>query len=398
MLMQKYPMVDDLIPVARRRIPKFAFDYLDGGAGRETLLTRNETVFDDVQLTPRYLRDVSSVKLSKSLLGQDYDLPFGVAPVGLAGIIWPGAEKHMAQAARKAGIPFTLSTVATFSLEEIARYVGPRGWFQLYTPHDDHMKLDLIRRAREAEFEVLVVTVDVPGPARRERTLRSGLTLPPRITLYNVLNTAFCPAYVLSLLSEGMPQFQNLLPYLKDQTGMENVSTFIGKQLGRQLSNDDFSEIRDLWPGTLIVKGLLHPEDVENVVNLGADGVLISNHGGRQSDSSPTSLQMLPAIRRQIGRRAAILIDSGIRSGLDVVRALASGADFVMLGRAFYYGVAALGARGPNHVVDILREELEQSLRQIGCTDVEDLDQSWLTAPPAHRDKQNCRPELDSRS
>ena len=315
MLMQKYPMVNDLVPVARRRIPKFAFDYLDGGAGRETLLIRNEKVFDEVQLTPRYLRNVSSVKLGKSVLGQEFDLPFGIAPVGLGGLIWPGAEKHMAQAARNAGIPFALSTVATFSMEEIARYVGPRGWFQLYTPHDEDMKLDLIRRAREVGFEVLVVTVDVPGPARRERTLRSGLTLPPRITLYNILNTAICPAYVLSLLTEGMPQFKNLLPYLKNQSGMEHVSAFIGKQLGRQLSNDDFSEIRDLWPGKLIVKGLLHPEDVENVVSLGADGVLISNHGGRQSDSSPTSLQMLPAIRRQIGDRAAILMDSGVRSG-----------------------------------------------------------------------------------
>ena len=224
-----------------------------------------------------------------------------------------------------------------------------------------------------------MVTVDVPVPARRERSLRSGLNIPPRITPRNVLQAAICPAWSIATLRAGLPRFRTMERY-SFGSGMQDTAAFLNSQITQPVTMDELRLLRDWWPGTLLVKGILHPDDARDVAGIGADGVIVSNHGGRQIDCSPSSLAALPAIRQRVGTRLAILLDSGVRSGLDVARALASGADFVLSGRSFLYGVCALGEPGAGHVIDILTDELQNTLRQIGCTDVNELDERWLAS------------------
>lgn len=370
-LMQKYPMIDDLIPIAHRRIPRYAIDYLEHGSGRERLLRRNQAAFDDVRITPCYMRDLSALDPSKALFGRRYDLPIGIAPVGMGSLIWPRAELYNARAAGQHNIPMTLSTVACASIETVAEAAAGRLWFQLYSPKDEAVRFDLLNRAQAAGIDVLIVTVDVPVPPRRERTLRSGLSVVPRITARNICHAMLHPVWSIETLRHGVPQFRNFSPYMPEGSSLQEAANFVRGQLGRPLLADELKAIRDRWSGKLIVKGVLHPENALNMVRLGVDGVLVSNHGGRQSDASPTSIEALPAIIEAVDRKAVVLLDSGVRSGLDVLRALSLGADFVLLGRPFFYGSAALGRRGPGHVVDILREELTHAMRQNGVAGLE---------------------------
>lgn len=370
-LMQTYPMIDDLIPLARRRLPQYAIDYLEHGSGRERLLARNREAFDDIQITPRYMRNMAALDPSKTMFGQRYDLPVGIAPVGMGSLIWPQAELHNAEAARDNNIPMTLSTVACASIETVAEAAEGRLWFQLYSPKDEAIRWDLLSRARAAGIDVLVVTVDVPVPPRRERTLKSGLSVVPKITPGNIWRAMLHPTWSMATLRHGIPQFRNFTPYMPKNASLQQSAAFVRSLLGRPLLPDELKAIRDRWPGKLIVKGVLHTDDALSAVALGADGVLVSNHGGRQSDASPPSMSALPGIIEAVDRKAVVLLDSGIRSGLDVLRALTLGADFVLLGRPFFYGLAALGGRGPGHVVDILREELMHAMRQHGLVKLE---------------------------
>ena len=365
-LMRKYPMIDDLIPVARRRIPPYAIDYLEHGAGRERLVRKNLAAFDDVRITPRYLRTLDRLDASTELFGQRYDLPFGIAPVGMGSLIWPGAEMINARAAAKNNIPMTLSTVACASMETMAEATDGRLWYQLYSPKDETIRWDLLRRAKAAGIEVMIVTVDVPVPPRRERTIRSGLSVVPKITIGNIVRAAFHPIWSFGVLGHGIPQFHNFAPYIPEGASIQEAANFVRGQFGRAIGLAELAAIRDRWQGKLIVKGILHPEDAIAVVDIGADGILVSNHGGRGSDASPPSIEALPGIVHAVGDRAVILLDSGIRSGLDVLRACSLGADFVLLGRPFFYGIAALGKHGANHVIQILREELIHAMRQHG--------------------------------
>ena len=366
-LMQKYPMIDDLIPVAHRRVPRYAIDYLEHGAGRERLVHKNLSAFDAVKITPRYLRTLDGLDPSVELFGQRYDLPFGIAPVGMGSLIWPGAEMINAKAAAANNIPMTLSTVACASMETMAEATEGRLWYQLYSPKDEKIRWDLLRRAEAAGIEVLIMTVDVPVPPRRERTIRSGLSVVPKITIGNVVRAALHPTWSLETLRHGIPQFRNFAPYIPDGASFQESANFVRGQFGRAIGLDELKAIRDRWQGKLIVKGILHPDDaIAAVDDVGADGVLVSNHGGRGSDASPPSIEALPAIVDAVGKRGTILMDSGIRSGLDVLRASSLGADFILLGRPFFYGIAALGKHGANHVMRILREELTHAMRQHG--------------------------------
>ncbi|MGI9485513.1 MAG: alpha-hydroxy acid oxidase [Geminicoccaceae bacterium] len=367
-LMQKYPMIDDLIPIAHRRVPLYAIDYLEHGAGRERLVQRNRRAFDDVRIMPRYLRDLDGLDPSAELFGRRYDLPIAIAPVGMGSLIWPGAEMINAKAAAKNNIPITLSTVACASMESMAEATGGRLWYQLYSPRDEAIRWDLLKRAEAVGIEVMIVTVDVPVPPRRERTLRSGLSVVPKITLGNVVRAAMRPVWSLETLRHGIPQFRNFSRYIPEGSSFQEAANFVRGQFGRAIGLEEVKAIRDRWPGKLIVKGILHPDDAVAAVDIGADGVLVSNHGGRGSDASPPSIEALPAIVDAVGDRAAILLDSGIRSGLDVLRACSLGADFVLLGRPFFYGIAALGEHGADHVAKILREELIHAMRQHGFT------------------------------
>ncbi|MEM5544302.1 alpha-hydroxy acid oxidase [Sulfitobacter sp. AS92] len=370
-LMQQYPTIDDLIPMAHRRVPQFAQDYLEHGAGRETLLTRNQSAFDDIQITPRYMRDISSIDTSKSLFNRKYDLPFGIGPVGLGGLIWPRSENYTAAAAAEFNIPISLSTVASTTIETMAEQTNGQMWFQLYSPKSESIRFDLINRAIAAGVEVLTVTVDVPSPARRERTLRSGLSLVPKITARNIAQAAQNPNWSLQTLRYGIAEFKMFHKYMEDGQSLAERMKFVTDQVGRQILPDELAQIRDRWPGKLVVKGVLHPDDAKYLNSVGVDGVIVSNHGGRQSDASPTTISMLPQIRSVAGDMA-VMLDSGVRSGLDVFRALTLGADFVFLGRPFFYGAAALGAEGPSHVAKVLQEELSQTMRQMGVVSIDD--------------------------
>jgi L-lactate dehydrogenase (cytochrome) len=376
-MMQKYPRISDMVEPAERRLPKFVHAYLAAGTGIGQAMHKNEQALSEIELMPRFLRGRVAPDTSCSIFGQAYAAPFGIAPVGLQSLIWPNGERLLAKAAADHKIPYTLSTVAGADLETIGPIAGDMGWFQLYTPSDKAVMRDLLARAKAAGFKTLLVTVDVPGPSRREEMRLAGapigsrnpMALTPRVFWQCMTH----PVWSLAALANGGKfSFKNLVRYSKPGDG-DDITTFIGRQLNGSLTWEYLDEIRKEWDGPLIVKGILHTDDARQAVKAGADGLVISNHGGRQLDAAPPSITILPQIRDLLGNEAKLLFDSGVRSGLDVARALASGADFVLLGRAFMFGLACLGAQGGNHVADILKDELENTMVQLGVTTLDEL-------------------------
>ncbi len=369
---QRYPAVSDLRRRALEKMPHIAREYLECGTGEEEGVERNLRGMAEVMLVPRLLKGVLKVDLSTSLFGQTYSAPFGMAPVGVAGLMWPRAEQILAATAAKYGIPHCLSMVATQTPETIGPIAGDMAWFQLYPPREAELRRDVLERAWNAGFKTLAVTADVPVGSRRERSMRAGMRVPPRITPYFIYQALLHPHWTFNTLRAGLPT----LPTLEKYTGsskMEVAVAFVTEKLGGTLSWDYLKEVRDEWPGALVVKGIHHAEDAEQAVQVGVDGIQVSNHGARQFDGAPAAIDLLPVIVRQVQGRASILFDSGVRSGLDIVRALVLGADFVFLGRAFIYGVAAFGKYGGDHAVEILRSDLEINMMQLGCETVADL-------------------------
>ena len=374
--MMRYPRLRDLEAPARRRLPPFVFAYLDSGTGHDVVRQANRDYYDAMTLTPRFLRGRIDADLSVSLLGQRYDAPFGVAPIGLSSMIWPGAEKILAAAASRNGFPYTLSTVAGDSIENVAAVGGAHTWFQLYATKDRHITFDLLRRARDAGIETLIVTADVPAPSRRERMRIAGAPLgsrgnssfSPRV----IWQSAMHPGWALRMAAIGGPKFRNMSPYA-DRHGNLPITSFIGQQLNGTLDWEYLEEIRAKWPGKLLLKGILDGQDAASAVRLGVDGLVLSNHGGRQLDAAPHPLERLAAIRAVVGNDLPLVVDSGIQSGLDIVKALVCGADFVLLGRAFMYAVAALGRDGGNHAAAVLFEETRDVMAQLGAASVNDL-------------------------
>ena len=375
----RYPSIYDLESRASRRIPRFALDYLRGGIGNEVGLQRNRKAFDEIQLIPRYLTDVSSCNISTNLYGENYSMPIGISPVGLAGMIWPGSESILARSASRAKIPFVLSTVGTVTLETISEISEGKAWFQLYPTTDPQIANDLLLRCKASGYQVLVVTLDVPVGAKRERELRSGLTLPLRFSLENFARAALCPHWSIALLRNGIPRFETLAKYtpptMKSVGGM---AAFASQLMMSGVTADYIKRIRDEWQGKLVIKGIMHPEDAISVCDLGVDGLIVSNHGGRQMDAAPATIQVLPDIVNVVGKRCTVMLDSGVRNGADVLRAVALGAKFVFSGRSFYYGVAAHGKTGGTQAIEIFRDEISRGLAQLGCTDINLLDQKWL--------------------
>ena len=374
-LMRQYPTIADLRDRAQKRLPHIAWEYLSCGTGEEAALSRNLESMKGVTLVPRFMRGEIHPKVAVTLFGQSYDAPFGVAPVGLCGLMWPRAERILATAAARCSIPLCLSTVAAETPETIGPLADGMGWFQLYPPRRSELLSELLTRARESGFTTLVVTADVPTPGRRERTIRSGLNMPPRITPRFVWEALSHPGWTAATLRAGLPRLRTMEPYAKSAS-MRDVIKFVETEMGFGISWDYLEQVRDQWQGPLVLKGILHPADAERALQAGVDGIQVSNHGARQLDAGPAAIDQLPAIVRQVDGRASIIFDSGARSGLDIARALALGADFVMLGRAFVYGVAALGARGADHAVEILLQELKNNMVQLGCSTLEELRES----------------------
>jgi L-lactate dehydrogenase (cytochrome) len=375
----KYPSVDDLIARARRRIPGFAFEYLDGGCNEEVNKTKNTTALREIELQPRYLADFDAADLTTEILGIPYNAPFGIAPLGLQGMIWPNASEILARAAFKNNIPFVLSTVATSTIERIAEITEGKAWFQLYHPADFGVRDDLIRRAEQASCPVLVLLCDTPSYGFRPREIKVGLSMPPRMSMQNILQILSRPGWAMQTLNTGMPNFANLQPYMPKKLNLNQLGAFMNQVFDKRMNYDKIAVIRDRWKGKLILKGVASEEDAEMAIRLGLDGIVISNHGGRQLDAAEASATSLLRLVDDFGGKTTLMLDSGLRSGPDIARALAAGAEFTFLGRAFMYSVAALGSAGGEHMIGLLGAQLKQTLEQLGCERIEDLPRHYLS-------------------
>ena len=374
----RYPSIADLKQRAMRRLPNFAFDYVDGAIEDELAKRRNRQAFHEVHLTPRYLRDVSSVDTSVKIFGNEYSIGFGVSPVGLGNMMWPGAELALAKSAQAARIPYVLSTFSTTDLNLIAQQAPDVCWFQLYVPRKLEFMEDLIARVKRAGFNALVVTVDIPVGAKRNRELKNGLKLPYTLTPKMIWQSLTHPTWALTTLAHGAPDFVNVARYRSGPD--EGLSEFVSNMTIPGLPLERLRRIRELWDGPLIVKGLQVEENFRQAIDCGADGVIISNHGGRQLDAAPATVDTLRSLPSDIADKITVMIDSGVRTGLDVLRARALGATAAFSGRCFFYGVGALGAPGAKQVIEIFRDEITRTLQQLGCLRFEDLDSSWLAS------------------
>ena len=366
-----YPGLSDLRARARRRIPKFVWEYLDSGTGTESTKARNRTALDRVGFAPSILHGEITPDLSTTFLGHKMPLPFGIAPIGMSGLIWPGAEGHLARAAAAHGIPYSISTVATQSPEDVAPHLGEHAWFQLYPPRDPEIRTDMLNRARAAGFNALILTVDVPTSSRRERQVRSGLTNPPTITPRILAQIATCPTWAMEIAQRGMPYMRGVDKYTDAATKGMSPTAHVGYLLRTSPDWDYVHWLRDNWDGPLMVKGVMRAEDVGPLEAAGVDAIWVSNHAGRQFDGSPASIEALPAIRA--ATELPIVFDSGVESGLDILRAIALGADFVMLGRAFHFALGALGAKGVDHLIDVLSKDMIANMGQLGASDLKSL-------------------------
>ncbi len=369
----KYPAIEDLRQRARQRIPRFAFEYLDGGCNEDVNLHKNTAELREVELKPYYLSNHRSSSLKTVLFGREYDAPFGIAPIGLQGLMWPGAPEILARAAVQHNLPFVLSTVTTASIETIGKITDGNFWFQLYHPAEDRLRDDLLDRAEAAGCEVLCVLCDVPSFGYRPRDIRNGLAMPPKMTLQNMLQILGKPNWALRTLLHGQPEFANLKKYMPRGLDMGQLGQYMNQTFSGRVNEAKIAPIRDRWKGKLVLKGVASEEDTEMAVRLGFDGIIVSNHGGRQLDAGQSSLRSMEPIVASHKGKLTIMMDSGIRSGVDVARALASGAEFTFLGRSFMYGVAAMGAAGGDHVAAILKKQLQQVMEQVCCERVEDL-------------------------
>ncbi|WP_185970234.1 MULTISPECIES: alpha-hydroxy acid oxidase [unclassified Mesorhizobium] len=372
---QRFPSIDDMERTALRRIPRFASEYLRGGIGREACLRRNRDALDQVLFDPCYLQEqeVNRPALGVELLGRAYALPFGIGPLGLSGLMWPGAVDILARVASEANIPMGLSHFATSHMSDFRATAGTNGWFQFYPARDPEMRHAMLEEIAATGFEVLIVTVDIPTATRRDRELRVGLSVPPEISVSTLFEVATHPRWALATLREGTPAFKNLAPYVPRGLSMAEQAAFLTDMIEGHVTRDILRDIRDQWAGKLIVKGVMTVEDARTALDCGADGVWVSNHGARQLDAARSPVEVLPAIRAALEPDIPLMADSGPRTGLDVARMLALGADFVFLGRSFIFAVAAIGARGGDHAVHVLREELHCALAQIGCPSVREL-------------------------
>ena len=362
---QRYPAISDLQKRAKKRIPHIAWQYLETGTGDEQAVTRNLQRMAEITLVPRLLKGELKPNVSTTLFGQTYQAPFGIAPVGMGGLMWPRAEYILAATAAKYAIPYCLSMVAAQTPETIGPIAGDMAWFQFYPPREPDLRSEMLKRVKIAGFKTLVVTADTPAPSRRERTMRAGLRVPLRITPRFIFEALRHPNWTLNTLKAGLPRLRTLEKYTESDK-MDVTIAFVLEKIGGTLSWDYLREVRDEWQGSLVVKGIHHPQDAEEAIGAGVDGIQVSNHGARQFDGVPAAIDLLPAIARQVKGRTSILFDSGIRTGLDIVRALALGADFVFLGRAFIYGVAAFGKYGGDHTAQILLEDLKNNMIQLG--------------------------------
>ena len=369
-----YPSVDDLRKKAAQRVPRFAFEYLDGGCNEDVNLIKNTTELREVELRPTYLSKHTGSSMKTELFGHVYDAPFGIAPVGLQGLMWPNAPEILAKAAVEHNIPFVLSTVTTSSIERIGEITGGKFWFQLYHPAEDSLRDDILNRAEAAGCEVLCVLCDVPSFGYRPRDIRNGLAMPPKMSIQNMLQILGKPNWALNTLFRGQPEFATMKKYMPKNLNMAALGTYMNQTFSGRVNEAKIAAIRDRWKGKLVLKGVASEADTEMAIKLGLDGIIVSNHGGRQLDAGQSAIKSLDPIVKNYKGKIKIIMDSGLRSGPDIARTLASGAEFTFMGRSFMYGVAALGKAGGNHTISILKTQLQQVMEQICCENTGDFE------------------------
>lgn len=371
--------IGDLREAARRRLPRAVFDFIDGAAEEELTVRRNRSDYQDVEFAPRGLVDVSRRNLATSILGIPATMPVIIAPTGLAALAWPAADIALARAAGACGVPVTVSMCSSVRLERIAEAApSSQRWFQIYVFRDRELVQSLIERARASGYETLVLTVDCPVLGQRERDHRNGFTVPLRMSGRLLWDVVRHPRWSLGIARHGVPTMENFLGKDGSRRDIETLSHLMTSNMDPSLTWNDLSWLRDLWPGKIVIKGILSAEDALEAVRLGFDAIVVSNHGGRQLDGAPSAISSLPAIAAAVGGRAEIYIDSGVRRGSDIVKALALGARAVMVGRATLLGTAVAGERGAAHALSILRTELDRCLALLGCAAVGSLNCQYI--------------------
>ena len=369
----QYPSIADLKIKARKKIPRFAFEYLNGGCNDDVNIKRNNDEIRNVQLRPEYIKKFNGSSLKTSIFGIEYDLPFGIAPIGLQGLMWPNSPEILAKSAFKNNIPFILSTVSTSSIERISEITEGKFWFQLYHPAEDKLTNDLIIRTHDSGCKVLVILCDVPTFGYRPKDIKNGLSMPPKMNLNNFFQIFSKPHWAVETIKYGQPSFETLKPYMPKGLNLKQLGGFMNQTFDGRLNEGKIKKIRDKWKGKLVLKGVSSEFDVKQSIRLGIDGIIISNHGGRQLDAGPSSIKVLEKIAPKYGDKIEIMMDSGIRSGADISRTLATGAKFTFLGRSFMYGVCALGKKGGDQTIHILKTELNQIMEQLCCEKISDL-------------------------
>jgi (S)-mandelate dehydrogenase len=365
--------IEDLRTMARRRVPRAIFDFFDGGAEDEVTLRANRAAFERVRLLPKVLVDVSAVDLKTDLFGKRSNLPLAIAPTGGISAGRAGAELALARAAKAFGVPFTLATPAAFTIERVAEEVGGRLWFQLYAVRDRPFREKLVSRAKDAGYEALLVTVDLPVSGKRERDPRNGFRTPYNPNWRNSRDVIFKPAWLLEVMRHGLPGMANMQGYPFSSPKPTDIVTAVGREMDPSLDWESIKGLRDRWPGRLLLKGVERPEDAERAASVGCDGVIVSNHGGRQLDGAASTLEALPAVARAVNPRMTILLDGGVRRGVDIVKARALGAHGVLTGRATLYGVTAGGEAGARRALEILASELERSMKLCGVRSMAEI-------------------------
>jgi L-lactate dehydrogenase (cytochrome) len=371
--MKQFPCIEDLRERARRKVPKMFFDYADSGSYSQETLRANRADFEKLKLRQRVLVNVDKRSTATTILGEPVPVPLALGPIGLGGMMHGDGEIMACRAAQAAGIPYTLSTMSINSIEEVAAAVDKPFWFQLYVMRDRGFARELVQRAAAAKCSALMLTVDLQVLGQRHADVRNGLTVPPEIKLKNIIDIATKPAWAMSILKGKSKTFGNLAAHFKGQKNINSLAAWIAGQFDPTLSWKDVEWIKSIWPGKLILKGILDVDDAKIAVTTGADAISVSNHGGRQLDGAPSAISALPRIADTVGSQIEVMFDSGVRTGADIMRALALGARSCIIGRSYIYGLGAGGQAGVSHVISLLRRELDVTMALCGVSSVAEI-------------------------
>ncbi|MFD1244329.1 alpha-hydroxy acid oxidase [Paralysiella testudinis] len=376
--LSKMTCIEDLRRVAQRKVPKMFYDYADSGSWTETTYRENSSDFQHIKLRQKVLVDMENRSLATKMIGQEVRMPVAIAPTGFTGMQHADGEILAARAAEKFGVPFTLSTMSICSIEDVAENTSAPFWFQLYVMRDREFMEDLIRRAKEAKCSALMLTADLQVLGQRHKDIKNGLSAPPKPTLMNLLNLATKPEWCMKMLNTERRTFRNIVGHAKNVGDLSSLSSWTSEQFDPRLSWDDVARIKDLWGGKLIIKGIMEPEDAEMAVKSGADALVVSNHGGRQLDGAVSSIKALPDVVSAVGSEIEVWLDSGIRSGQDILKAWALGARGTLIGRAFLYGLGAYGEEGVTRALEILYKEMDISMAFTGHRNIQDVTKDIL--------------------